>query len=87
MVGVQSPEHATIDSPVALPYLPLGHRLQLPTEPLVLYCPAGHGDPVAAVAPALHTYPALALQTPEQLDVVRPVMLPKRPCGHSEHTP
>ena len=87
MVGVHTPEHVAVDSPVTLPYVPLGHGLQLPTEPFVLYCPTGHGDPIDAVAPALHTYPALALQTPEQLDVVRPVALPKTPCGHKEHTP
>ena len=87
MVAEQTPEHAAIDSPVTLPYVPMGHGLQLPTRPFVLYCPTGHGDPVGVVTPTLHTYPALALQTPEQLDVVRPVALPKTPCGHREHTP
>ena len=72
---------------MALPNVPFGHRLQLPRDPLVLYCPIGHRDPVDVVTPMPHTYPALAMQLPEQLDVVSPVALPKRPCGHGEHTP
>ena len=87
VVGVHTPEHAAVDSPLALPYVPLGHGLQLPTEPFVLYWPAGHGDPVDVVAPTLHTDPGPALQRPEQLEVVRPVLLLKTPCGHREHMP
>ena len=56
-------------------------------EPLGLYCPMGHGVPIAEEDPVVHTCPADALQVPEQSDVVRPVALPNRPAGQGEQTP
>ena len=84
---VHGPLHVASDSPVVLPNVPAGHGLQLPTEPPVLYCPTGHADPTALVAPMPQYLPALALHADEQFDDVKPVLLPKRPIGHTEHMP
>ena len=86
---MQGPEHDEFVSPIMLefPNLPTGHKVQLPSDPFPLYCPAGHGTPVADTAPAVHTCPAVATHAPEQSDVVNPVALPKRPAAHAVHTP
>ena len=87
LVAEQRPEHDDVVRPVAPPYRPAGHIVQLPREPVEPYCPMGHGTPVADVAPAVHTRPAVALHESEQAVEVKPVVLPNRPRGHSRHVP
>ena len=49
--------------------------------------PSGHRCPVGDVSPLPHTTEALAgEQSPLQAGVVSPVVLPKVPAGHSEHS-
>ena len=72
------------DADAAL-HLPAGHCLAAPDPESVVPArqndPAGQGACVPTVELAAHTEPAK--HKPEQLDDVRPVVLPKRPAGQA----